>query len=101
MRLGLREGGSGHHGRLAILGRGCGCVGHDNVGKLIGLADNPLGFRLVTREELQEILKLTGILLFQEALSTASLVWVPTELRAASAKLGLLARHQVFPGSMD
>jgi hypothetical protein len=46
-------------------------------------------------------LKLAGILVLEESLSTTGFAWVPTELRSSSIVLGLLANDKRIPGFVD
>lgn len=75
------------------------CKGH--VGQVKGNADDPLGLALIAGEELEQVLKLAGVLLLQEALRTSRLARVPTELRTTSAKFSLLSRHKSIPSPVD
>lgn len=72
----------------------------DDVGQFICNTNNPLGFRLISREEFEEILELAGVLLLQETLGPTSLAGVPTEL-GPSTKAGLLAGDEILPSGMD
>jgi hypothetical protein len=76
-------------------------VVHHNIRQVVGHADNPLGISLVAGKELQEILQLAWVLLFQETLSTASLAGVPTESRAAATVIRLLAIDKRIPSLVN
>ena len=56
---------------------------------------------LVPREELEEVLQLAVVLLFQEALSTSCLAGMPTELRSASHVIRLFAIDKRIPSFVD
>lgn len=84
-------------GRLRILRRRDGRRRQDNVGQVVGYADNPLRFALVSREELEQVLQLPRALILQETLGTARLAWVPAELRPSTIVFGLLADDKRIP----
>ena len=100
--------GRGHAGlvRRVLLGeavefRGGVLRSDHHVGEAVCDLDNLPCFRLCAGEEFQEILQLTGSLVFQEPLGAARLVGVPAEMRRAAGELGLLAGEEVLPGLVD
>jgi hypothetical protein len=60
-----------------------------------------LSFTFISGEELEQVLKLAGVLVLEETLGTASLAWVPTELGSSAIVLGLLAHNQSIPSLVD
>lgn len=86
---------------MRILRRWDWCRCQDNVGKLICHANNPLSLTLITREEFQQILQLSRVLILQEALGATSLARMPTELGSSTVVLGLFADDKCVPSFMD
>lgn len=73
---------------------------HD-VRKIICNAHDPLSFSLITREEFEQILKLTGALVLKETLGATCLAGMPAELRSTTIVLGLLAHNKRIPSFMN
>lgn len=84
-------------GGFRVLRRRDGRRGQDDVSQVVGRAGDPLGLPFVARKELEHILELAGVLLFQESLGAPRLARVPGKLRPAAVVLALLAVDEGVP----